>query len=271
MISRGKKNRVDAFIDWENIRHRLNENYIEKVSISQVMDAVKKVANEIGVLRLATFYGDFISRREDARTIQRDPNFTFRDVLRARSGSDQTDPALITDLIKAIYTPRDFDIFLLCAGDAHYCEPIRQVAIKHLKIYVCAVGADVSPDLTSLAPSYPIEKYIDITLTPKKGQPTLTSLSPRDIAKWAKFVSILDSMESKLPWVAVSYFHKDIMLSYNLGGQTQDARSAYIENAREAEIVSIDQIDNPARPGFKMRVIKLNRENAIVKEILARK
>ena len=266
-----KKNRVDAFIDWENIRHRLSDNYIEKVSISQVMDAVKKIANEIGVLRLATFYGDFISRRDDARTIQGKPNFTFRDVLRARSGSDQTDPVLITDLIKAIYTTRDFDIFLLCAGDAHYCEPIRQVSIQHIKVYVCAVGADVSPDLTSLAPLYPIEKYLDIQLTRKTGQPTLTSLSPKDIARWAKFVSILDSMESTLPWVAVSYFHKIIMLSYNLGGQTQDARSAYIENARENEIISIEQIDNPARLGFKMRVIKLNRDTPIVKEILTRK
>jgi hypothetical protein len=271
MSSKGKKNRVDAFIDWENIRHRLSDNYIEKISISQVMDAVKKVANEIGVLRLATFYGDFISRRDDARTIQGKPNFAFRDVLRARSGSDQTDPALITDLISAIYTPRDFDIFLLCAGDAHYCEPIRQVSIKHIKIYICAVGVDVSPDLTSLAPFYPIEKYLDITLTPKKGQPTLMSLSPRDMLKWAKFVSVLDSMESKLPWVAVSYFHKDIMLSYNLGGQTQDARSTFIENARVNEIISIEEIDNPTRPGYKMRIIKLNRENAIVKEILARK
>lgn len=78
-------------------------------------------------------------------------------------------------------------------------------------------------------------------------------------------------MESKLPWVAVSYFHKDIMLSYNLGGQTQDARSAYIENARESEIITIEQIDNPARLGFKMRVIKLNRDTPLVKEILARK
>ena len=271
MSSKDKKNRVDAFIDWENIRHRLSDNYIEKVSISHVMDAVKKVANEIGVLRLATFYGDFISRGDDARTIQGKPNFAFRDVLRARSGSDQTDPALITDLIKSIYTPRDFDIILLCAGDAHYCEPIRQVSIKHIKIYVCAVGVDVSPDLTSLAPFYPIEKYLDITLTPKKGQPTLTSLSPRDIAKWAKFVSILDSIESTLPFVAISYFHKDIMLSYNLGGRTQDDRRAYLESARESSVISIEEIDNPARPGFKMRVIKLSRDNPIVKEILVRK
>lgn len=271
MSIKEKKNRVDVFIDWENIRHRLSDNYIEKVSISNVMDAVRKIANEIGVLRLATFYGDFISRSDDARTIQGKPNFAFRDVLRARSGSDQTDPALITDLIRAVYTKHDFDIILLCSGNAHYCEPIRQISIEHIKVYVCAVGADVSPDLTSLAPFYPIEKYLDITLTSKKEQPTLTSLSPRDISRWAKFVSILDSMESTLPFVAVSYFHKDIMLPYNLGGQTQDARWAYIESAREAEIISIEEIDNPARLGFKMRVIKLKRDSSLVKEILARK
>ena len=61
------------------------------------------------------------------------------------------------------------------------------------------------------------------------------------------------------------------MLSYNLGGQTQDDRWAYIESAREAEIINIEQIDNPARLGFKMRVIKLNRDNSLAKEILARK
>ena len=61
------------------------------------------------------------------------------------------------------------------------------------------------------------------------------------------------------------------MLSYLIGGQTDDDRWAYIESAREAEIVSIEQIDNPARSGHQMRIIKLKRDNPIVKEILARK
>lgn len=54
-----RTNRVEAFIDWENIRQRLSDNYIERVSVDQVMEAVSKVANEIGALRLATFYDDF--------------------------------------------------------------------------------------------------------------------------------------------------------------------------------------------------------------------
>jgi len=272
MNSSTRTTKIDAFIDWENIRQRLSDNYIEKVSIDQVMEAIRKVANEIGELRQATFYGDFTLRREDARVIDRKTRFRIRNVLRARSGRDQTDPVLITELTESIFTSHDFDSILLCSGDSHYCEPVRKASIKGIKVFICAVGLDASPDLTSLAPLYPIERYLDIPLTRKMlEEQILTGLSPRDMARWAKFVSILDSIESKLPFVALSYFLKDIMLSYNLGGQTQDDRWAYLESARESEIISREQIDNPARLGFKMSVIKLNRENPLVKEILARK
>ncbi|MBM3119442.1 MAG: NYN domain-containing protein [Chloroflexi bacterium] len=272
-MGKGKgTNRIDAFIDWENIRQRLSDNYVEKVSIDQVMEAIKKVANEIGELRQATFYGDFTLRREEARVIEGKTHFRYRNVLRARRGGDWTDPVLITELMEAIYTPRDFDSILLCSGDSHYCEVIRKASIKGVKVYICAVGADASTDLTSLAPLYPIEKYLDIQLTRRMpGQQPLTGLSPKDLARWVKFVTILDSIESTLPFVSLSYFHKQIMLSYLIGGQTQDDRWAYIESARESEIITTEKIDNPARPGFKMSIIKLNRENPIVKEILIRK
>lgn len=267
-----KTNRIEAFIDWENIRQRLGDNYIEKVSVDQVMKAISKVAGEIGTLRQATFYGDFTLRRDEARIIERKPLFRIRNVLRSRRGKDQTDPVMITELTEAIFTPHDFDSVLLCSGDSHYCEPVRKASIKGIKVYICAVGLDVSADLTSLAPLYPIERYLDIPLTRRIAeQQFLPGMPPKDISHWVKLVRILDGVESALPFVALSYFHKQIMLSYLIGGQTDDDRWAYIESAREAEIVSVEQVDNPARPGHQMRVIKLKRDNPIVKEILARK
>lgn len=271
-MNSAKTNRVEAFIDWENIRQRLSDNYIEKVSVDQVMEAIKKVASEIGVLRQATFYGDFTLRRDEARIIERKPLFRIRNVLRSRRGRDQTDPVLITELTEAIFTPHDFDCILLCSGDSHYCEPIRKASLENIKVYICAVGPDASPDLTSLAPFYPVERYLDTALTRRMlEQQFLPGMPPKDIAHWVKVVRILDGVESALPFVALSYFHKQIMLSYLIGGQTDDDRWAYIESAREHEIINLEQIDNPTRPGFKMRVIKLNRDNPIVKEILTRK
>jgi len=174
--------------------------------------------------------------------------------------------------MEIIYTPHDFDSILLCSGDSHYCEVIRKASIQGIKVYICAVGIDASSDLTSLAPLYPIEKYLDVQLTHRMpGQQPLIGLSPKDLARWVKFVGILDSVESRLPFVGLSYFHRQIMLSYLMGGQTADDRRVYVENAREQGIVTIESIDNPARPGFKMSIIKLNRDNPVVKEILARK
>jgi len=251
MASTTKKNIVDVFVDWENIRNRLNDNYIEKITIEQVMEAIKNVANDIGKLRLATFYDDFTLRREEARVIERKPRFRFRNVLRARSGKDQTDPVLIMELAEAILFPQDFNCVLICTGDSNFCEPLRKASIKGIKAYVCAVGADESPDLTSLAPFYPIEKYLGIQLTAKHSkveQPLLSGLSPKELTRWSKLVSILNGMESTLPFVTISYFLKDIMPSYNIGGLTQDDRWACIETGKEMGIITVEQIDNPARP-----------------------
>lgn len=267
-----KTNKVEIFIDWENIRRRIADNYVEKISIDKVIKAIKSATKEIGELRQATFYGDFTLRREEARSIEGKARFRIRNVLRSRSGKDQTDAVLITELMEAVFTPQDYNNILICSGDQGYCEAIRKALLKGMKVYVCAVGLDVSQDLTSLAPFYPIERYLDIQLTRKlPGQAQLTGLPAKELAHWSKFVSILDSIESKLDFVALTYFHKDIMLAYHLGGQTHDDRWACLETARESGILSIEQIDNPARPGFKMRIVKLNRENQLVKEILSRK
>ena len=128
-------------------------------------------------------------------------------------------------LIEAILIPHDFDVILLCSGDAHYCEPIRKASIKGIRVYICAVGLDVSPDLASLAPFYPIERYLNTTLTRRVAeQQQLPGIPPKNIGHWVKLVRILDSLESTLPFVAVGYFHKQIMLSYLIGGQTDDDR-----------------------------------------------
>lgn len=272
MVKGKETKRVEVFVDWENIRQRLSDNYVEKVSIVQVMEAFEKVANEIGELKQATFYGDFTLRRDEAREIERRPKFRIRNVLRSRSGRDQTDPVMITELTELIMTSRDFDSILLGSGDSDYCEVIRKANIKNIKAYICAVGRDASPDLTSLAPLYPIERFLNIQLTPKTlEQHSLSGLSPKDLARWTKLVTILDSVESRLPYVTRSYFLKTIMLSYGIGGQTSDDRWAFLESARENEIITIDTIDNPTRPGFKLATVKLNRDNPIVREILSRK
>ena len=81
MQSRG---RVAAFVDWENIRQRLADNYIEKIDIAQVLPAIEKVASEIGQLQSCTVFGDWSLRRDDAYVIQQKPKFKPYSILQSR-------------------------------------------------------------------------------------------------------------------------------------------------------------------------------------------
>jgi len=97
----GATSSVEAFVDWENIRRRLADNYVERVTVRQVMDAIERVAKEVGDLKMVTFYGDFTLRRDDAREIHGKAKFDYRSVLRSPSGRDRTDATMIPEILEA--------------------------------------------------------------------------------------------------------------------------------------------------------------------------
>jgi hypothetical protein len=225
-------NQVVVLIDWENIRRRLSDNYVESVTVEQVMDAFEKVAREIGRLQRVTFYGDFTLRRDDARAIESRLLFYIKNVLRSSSQRDRADPVIVADIMEIINKEGEALVVLLGAGDSTYCDVVRRAFQGEKQVLICAVGVDVAPELASLAPVYPLERYLNIELTRRTGRgihETLPSLSPRDVSKWMKLVRLLQSLESTLPFVGIGYFQNTIMPPYWLGGETRDDRFAYMK------------------------------------------
>jgi uncharacterized LabA/DUF88 family protein len=266
-VKRAQQLELAAYVDWENIRRRLADNYAEKVDVGAVMEGIGSVALQIGRLKRAVFYGDFTLRREEARAIQSKARFEFRNVLRARSGRDLTDQAMQLDIFEAALE-KDLPI-LICSGDSGYAEVIRKVTVRGHRVYVCAVGVDVSPELTSLAPFYPIEPHLPLELTKKtRTEPFQAGLQPGTLVRWNKLVRLLSSLESSIPFVGLSYLLRTIMPSYHMGGASSDDRYAYLESAREQGLIEIYEIENPTRPGTTMRAVRLDRGNEIVKEVL---
>lgn len=266
-VKRAQQVELVAYIDWENIRRRLADNYAEKVDVGAVMEAIEGVAAQIARLKRAVFYGDFTLRREEARAIQSKARFDFRNVLRARSGRDHTDQAMQLDIFEAALE-KDLPI-LICSGDSGYTEVIRKLTVRGHRVYVCAVGVDVSPELTSLAPFYPIEPHLPMELTSKtRTEPFQAALQRETLVRWSKFVRLLSSLESSIPFVGLSYLSRTIMPSYHMGGASADDRYAYLESAREQGVIDIYEIENPTRPGSTMRAVRLKRDNDIVTEIL---
>lgn len=264
MQSRG---RVAAFVDWENIRLRLADNYVENIIVAQVLTAIEKVANEIGQLQSCTVFGDWSLRRDEAYMIQQKPKFKPYMVLRS-GRKDQTDPAMIAEILETCFNSPANGIgeILVCAGDSNYADVIRRGFAKDVSMHVCAVGIDVAKELTALAPFYPLERYLDKLPNLKRpiqaALPGLSGVDPR----LAKLVDVLNSVEQRLPYVAYTYFRGKIMPMYPLLRQEPEA---LLREAERQGIIEIAQRENPVNPGTLFRCLFLKRDNQVVKTVLS--
>lgn len=261
---------VAAFVDWENIRLRLADNYTQKVPVETVLNGIEKVANEIDTFQSCIVFGDWSLRRDDAHTIQQKPKFKPEMVLRVGQ-KDQTDPAMIAEILETIFNRASLDVdnILVCAGDSNYADAIRRGFARNVKMHVCAVGRDVSKELTALAPFYPLERYLDVTLTLKQPlQATLEGLPNMVDPRLTKLIDVLNSVEQRLPYVAFLYFRNKIMPMYALLAEDS---SEVLKEAERLKVVKVFQRENPVNPGTLFRCIALEREHDIVKQIITPK
>jgi len=111
-----------AHIDYENIRYRFRD-YVEYVTLDNILQAFQSIAKEIGELRQTFVYGDWTRRPKDARTIE---NLGCRavNVLSKLHGSDRSDPTMMFAIDDQTREQPKVTGFLLGAGDADYKEVI---------------------------------------------------------------------------------------------------------------------------------------------------
>ena len=110
---------VSMFIDYENIRLGLWKNFQKRVpgdiEISSLLDAFKQVAQDIGNLYEAYVFGDWTLRAEDARAIERTPQFRTHLVLRSDSKKDRTDPTMNFAIDDFYREKPEIDDIVICA------------------------------------------------------------------------------------------------------------------------------------------------------------
>lgn len=165
---------VEVFMDYENIRVGLWRHFQKRLSVdiplTQLLEAVRGLANEIGSLYEAHIFDDWTIRGEDARIIEASPQFRAQLVLRSASKKDRTDPAMNFAIDDAFRERPQIQNILLCAGDSDYCEAVRRGSRINKNFYVCAVGAQTAPELLSLAKAfYPIEQRLGLKSKEQQG------------------------------------------------------------------------------------------------------
>jgi len=210
------KDIIMAHIDYENIRWRFPD-YVEYITVDDIISAFKELGNELGELRQTFFYGDWTRRAQDSRLIE-DRGCRAINVLSKRGGADRSDQSMSFGIYDQVRDNPEVTAFLLGAGDADYKEIILRCRERGKHVYVLCFGRSASRELLKMTDGvYPLEVRLNLTEKAFKGLP-----SPEVADKPAKqqqLIQKLDSPEKAIPYVVRFYFIK-LMVPMKYFGET---------------------------------------------------
>jgi hypothetical protein len=259
-----KKEVVMAHIDYENIRWRFRD-YIEYITLEQVLDAFKSIGEEIGELRQVFVYGDWTRRPQDARFIE-DRGYRAINVLSKRYGGDRSDPTMMF-AIDDQSREKKSNTFLFGAGDADYKEVILRCRERGNKVYAACFGLSASRELFTMTEKvYPLEVHLNLT-EKDTAIPTLTDIGAK-ASKVKYVIRRMDSLEKTLPMVVRNYLENKILLPTGKFGETSDDVDEFVSQMIEDNLLLLTEVENPKIPGRTTKCLSLNRKEPLIIETL---
>lgn len=255
---------IMAHIDYENIRWRFRD-YVEYITIEDVIKAFKSLADELGDLRQMFFYGDWTRRPDDSRKVE-EYGYRAVNVLSKVRGADRSDQTMGFGIYDQARDNPEVTSFLLGAGDADYKEIILRCRERGKRIYVLCFGRSASRELFTMTHGvYPIEVRLNLTEKELPALPTTQILN--GMANRQLLIQKLDSIEKTLPYVVRIYLLK-LLLPLDQFGETFNEVEQWLDEELREDYLEEYTIDNPKIPGKLLKCIRLNRESEEVKRVL---
>ena len=258
------KDVIMAHIDYENIRWRFPD-YVEYITVGDIVNAFRTLGNELGELRQVFFYGDWTRRPQDSRIIE-EMGCRAVTVLSKRGGADRSDQTMSFGIYDQVRDNPDVRAFLLGAGDADYKEIILRCRERGKRCYVLCFGKSASRELLTMTDGvYPLEVRLGLTEKEPKGLPPPQATN--ELTNRIQLIQKLDNLEKSLPYVVRIYFIKLMVPMKHFGETTMEAERFLDRELREKYINEYLR-DNPQIPGKQIRCLKLVRDSQFVKDAL---
>ena len=253
-----------AHIDYENIR-RCFRDYVEYVTLEDVIQAFASLGKELGELRQMFFYGDWTRRPQDARKIE-EHGFRAVNVLSKIHGADRSDPTMSFAIDDQSRENPKITTFLVGAGDADYKEVILRCRERGKRIYACCFGRSASRELFKMTEGvYPLEVRLNLTERQPTAMPPLEVLD--ELKKRHYLIKKVDSLEKTLPYVVWNYLRR-ILLPLKQFGETTQEVDQFLNQELQEDYLEEYTVDNPKIPGKQTKCVKLKREVPVVVEAL---
>lgn len=256
-----------GFVDYENLRMAFR-NYSEYITIDDIVRAFEGLGKELGDLRTIFFYGDWTRRPQDARRIE-DYGHRAKNVLSTRFGKDRSDFPLGFDMYDHAREDREVTAFILGSGDSGYKEAILRCRQFGKRIYVLCFGGSASRELFTLTHGvYPLESRLGLTEKPPL-QPWMPGIPMKDEAEVTRaLIGVIDSLEKSIPYIVRNYLRDRVLLPKRLFGETWQEVQELLDKAISEGILIPEEVPNPKIEGRTIQIVRLNRGNPTVKEVL---
>ena len=260
-----RKEIVMAHIDYENIRWRFRD-YVEYVTLEDILKAFQSIGNEIGELRQMFFYGDWTRRPQDARKIE-DYGFRAVNVLSKIRGADRSDPTMMFGIDDQSRVQPEITAFLLGAGDADYKEVILRCRERGKRIYAACFGRSASRELFTMTERvYPLEVRLNLTERRPIALPMSEVLD--EPSKTHYLIQRIDSLEKTLEEVVRNYLRDKILLPIKQLGETSIEIDRFLDQEMQKGYLEEYSVENPKLPGRQVNCLRLKREHPLVTETL---
>jgi uncharacterized protein (TIGR00288 family) len=258
---KGAVERICTFVDWENIRISLRQNFLPEVTPAQIAAELHKLVEENGEWRGGIAYADWTKQERAARAFA-DVGFESKMVLTKRGGTDRSDMMMSLDIQEALSSrASEFDTVFIISGDSDFQEVIRRAKDKGFKVVVVGVAPTTASGIISVADQY-------VAIEARMGLNARVEIemehSPPD-RDWTEFVQLLAELEAANKYVGLKKLVDEWMAERPLFGDSYANRRSYLE-AAEGEAIAVVYPVAASLSGAARQVmaVRLNREHPVV-------
>lgn len=266
---------VAMFIDFENVRYGLKNNYAREPDPQVLMAKARKY----GPVALAVAYADFTEHPDFFRRKLEVAGITPRDVPRRSpdvAHKSSSDMAMLMDVIDCLLDRPTVSTLILMTGDSDFIRVVARARHRFGKrVIISGVPGSVSNDLIAAAdgadpivepewsPAAPPEQSAlpDLTLTPEDLATDSKELS--DVER--RLISMIDRLERSRPYLTFLFVKTHALSPNSQLGLTPMQVDLVLTRFKERGILR-DEVRE--QDGRTLRFLYFIRENPIVQNVL---
>lgn len=264
---------VALFIDFENIRYGLKNNYAREPDPQMLMAKARKY----GPVSQAFAYADFTEHPDYFRRKLEVAGITPRDIPRRSpdvAHKSSSDMAMLMDIIDCLLDRPNVNTLILMTGDSDFIRVVARARNRFGKrVIIAGVPGSVSNDLISSADAAdPIVEpdWVPVNTLPATPAPLVESVSmpsPDSLSHVeCELIKLLDRLERTKPYLTFLFVKTHALSPTNQMNLTPMQVDLVLTRFKELGILR-DEIKE--QEGRTLRMLYLMREHPLVRQVLS--